>query len=101
MIAGLLNKNLNLSLQNKDLVKNNRCAGHSHGRAHSEEDTLLSKASQNKVEEYKKEMDGKILDEETPLDQIYDHKKVFLMACSSASKGEYSDRFESLQSSVR
>jgi hypothetical protein len=38
-----------------------------------------------------------LLDEETPIEEIFDHKKVFLMACSSAPKNaddEYSDHFE-------
>ena len=46
---------------------------------------------------YQKEMEQKLLDEETPIEEIFDHKKVFLMACSSAPKNideEYSDNFE-------
>jgi len=46
---------------------------------------------------YQKEKEQKLLDEETPIEEIFDHKKVFLMACSSAAKNaddDYSDNFE-------
>ena len=42
-------------------------------------------------------MEQKLREEDTPIEKIYDHKKVFLMACSSAPKSideEYSDNFE-------
>jgi len=46
---------------------------------------------------YQKEKEQKLLDEETPIEEIFDHTKVFLMACSSAPKNaddDYSDNFE-------
>jgi hypothetical protein len=61
----------------------------------------IAKASQSKVQMYQKEKEQKLLEEETPIEEIFDHKKVFLMACSSAPKNaddDYSDNFEPMTS---
>jgi len=53
---------------------------------------------------YQKEKEQKFLDEETPIEEIFDHKKVFLMACSSAAKNadhDYSITLRQMRSAIQ